>query len=121
MKNTSLLFLALVCIAGCADPFIGKWEATEDSTVDFNIREANGGYEGDGHVYFCVDVDCILCPFDLDATETGDARYEMDCRFTGQCDAAGNMKGIDCRLMNDDQRLECTFPGDVEIKYDKVE
>jgi hypothetical protein len=119
VKNFLMWPIALL-IVGCADPFVGKWEGTEDSAVDLDVREAGDGYEGGGHVYYCDASACTLCRFDFDGTEVGDDRYELDVKFTGLCQDIGTMNGVDCDLTSD-TRLECTFPDGPEIEYEKVD
>ncbi len=118
MKKLSMLALVLVSSA-CADPLVGKWEGKEDPDVDLEVRAGEtADYEGDGHIYLCGDT-CFLCPFEIEATEVGDLRYEVEGRFTGSCSEYGSFEDVDCEVVADGEELECDIEGN-EFEYERA-
>lgn len=117
-----ILFVAFgsALLAGCGDgALVGTWEGSHDSSVDLEVEEASNGYEGEGHIHLCSGSDCFLCPFDFEAKESGDERWDLEGRFTGECSSQGELDGIECRLARDGEELRCDLPGGGTIDYEK--
>ncbi len=130
MKTRSLTgFLAcigVVSLVGCGDPLVGKWESKDDSDVDLDIEEVDGGYRGDGHINACVEIEgeyyCAICPIEFEAEESGDNEWEVSGEFTGECAELGSFDGIECELNDAGDELECRLPGNGgTIEYEKDE
>jgi hypothetical protein len=123
------LFLNMAAVLGCSislmacasDPLVGTWEGTEDDRVDLDVEAVDDRYEGEGHIYLCNDTQCFLCGFDFEAEESGDDRWDISGKFTGDCSEAGDFDGVECELKRDGEELECDIADGVTITYEKKE
>jgi len=116
-----LVALASVLLAGCGDDLVGTWEGKEDPKVDLDIEESDNGYKGEGHIYLCNDSGCTLCPFDFDAKESGDERWDIDGTFKDECSSAGEFDGVECKLASDGEELHCDIPNAGTFEYERQE
>ena len=110
MRNARWVVIAvLVATAGCADPVVGKWEASSETAcliggpdrVEFDIE---GDLTGSGEV--------CGCDFELTVTNEGNDEYEAEVDYDGNC-LLGDVE-IDCELSSDGEELDCGTSGEFE-------